>query len=169
MPGNVARHVQLAMPGRIQAVRSIMDALDTLILGGNRTIRVFGPMQQRVGELELIMKEKPLRDAMLSYAGNVLLISLAISIFTGLVVFLTLRALLIRPLQRMSSAMLDFSNNPEDASKVIKPSGRRDEIGKRQGAVIDHRSQIIQPPNANAIVGGHEPGGPRPGTFETLG
>ena len=40
MPGNVARHVEVAAPGRIQAVRSITEALDTLILGGDRTIRV---------------------------------------------------------------------------------------------------------------------------------
>ncbi len=143
MPGNVARHVELAMPGRIQAVRSITDALDTLILGGeNRTIRVFGPMTERNGTLELVMKEKPLRDAMLSYAGNVLLISLAISIFTGLAVFLTLRALLIRPLQRMSGAMLDFSNNPEDASKVIEPSGRRDEIGVAEVQLSSMQKQV---------------------------
>ena len=142
MPGNVARHVELAKPGRIQAVRSITDAFDTLILGGDRTIRVFGPMQERVGTLELVMKEKPLRDAMLSYAGNVLLISLAISVFTGLVVFLTLRALLIRPLQRMSSAMLDFSNNPENASKVIEPSGRRDEIGVAEVQLSSMQKQV---------------------------
>jgi len=129
MPGQVARHVQLASPGRIQAVRSITDALDTLIMGGDRNIRVFGPMKKRNGTLELVMKEKPLRDAMLSYARNVLLISLAISIFTGLVVFLTLRALLIRPMQRLSGAMLAFSKDPEDPSLVIEPTGRRDEIG----------------------------------------
>lgn len=129
MPGQVARHVELASPGRIQAVRSITDALDTLIMGGDRNIRVFGPMKKRNGTLELVMKEKPLRDAMLSYARNVLLISLAISIFTGLVVFLTLRALLIRPLQRLSGSMLAFSKDPEDASLVIEPTGRKDEIG----------------------------------------
>ena len=98
-------------------------------MGGDRNIRVFGPMKKRNGTLELVMKEKPLRDAMLSYARNVLLISLAISIFTGLVVFLTLRALLIRPMQRLSGAMLAFSKDPEDPSLVIEPTGRRDEIG----------------------------------------
>ncbi|MCJ8308431.1 MAG: HAMP domain-containing histidine kinase [Hyphomicrobiales bacterium] len=142
MPGNVARHVEVAAPGRIQAVRSITEALDTLILGGDRTIRVFGPMQQRDGQLELLMKDKPLRDAMLSYAGNVLLISLAISIFTGLVVFLALRALLIRPMQRMSSAMLEFSKHPEDPAKVIEPSGRHDEIGVAEEQLSSMQKQL---------------------------
>ena len=129
MPGEVARHIELAAPGRLQAMRSIADAFDTLINGGDRIIRVYGPLQQRSGILELLMDETPLRNAMLNYAGNVLLISLAISIFTGLVVFLTLRALLIRPMQNMTNAMLAFSDDPENASNVIEPSGRRDEIG----------------------------------------
>jgi signal transduction histidine kinase len=129
MPGEVVQHVRIAKPGRVEALRSIAEALDTLVLGGDRTIRAFGPMTQRDGTLELLMKEKPLRDAMLKYAGNVLLISLAISIFTGLVVFLTLRALLIRPMQHISSAMLAFSNDPENPSLIIEPSGRQDEIG----------------------------------------
>ncbi len=81
LPYNVHRHIMLEAPGRLQAVRSIADAMDTLMFGGDRTIRVYGPMKQRNGTLELLMNEKPLRDAMLMYAGNVLLISLAISIF----------------------------------------------------------------------------------------
>ncbi|MDD9910127.1 MAG: HAMP domain-containing sensor histidine kinase [Ahrensia sp.] len=129
MPEEIEDHVMLEAPGRAAAVRSMVDALDTLINGGDRIIRVYGPMQERPGELELVMKDEPLRAAMLSYAGNVLLISLALSFFTGLVVFLVLRWFLIRPLQRMSDAMLAFARDPEDASNVIEPSGRDDEIG----------------------------------------
>lgn len=142
MPSEVSRHVEVTAPGRIEAVRSILEAFDTLLLGGDRTIRVFGPMQQRDGQLELLMKEKPLRDAMLQYAGNVLLISLAISICAGLVVFLTLRALLIRPLQRMTGAMLDFSHDPEDPSLVIEPSGRHDEIGVAEVELAQMQKQL---------------------------
>lgn len=142
MPGEVARHVELAMPGRAEALRSIRDAMDTLILGGDRTIRVYGPMEQRSGTLELIMNEKPLREAMLSYAGNVMLISLGISLFTGLLVFLTLRWFLIRPMQRMSGAMLAFARDPEDASLVIEPSGRRDEIGIAEEQLSSMQKQL---------------------------
>ena len=142
MPGSVERHVALAEPGRIQAVKSITDALDTLFMGGDRTIRVFGPMKQRDGTLELVMRDKPLRDSMLSYAQNVLWISLAISIFTGIVVFLTLRALLIRPMQRMSGAMLAFSKDPENASLMIEPSGRHDEIGVAEEQFSAMQSQV---------------------------
>ncbi len=142
MPGEVVRHVQLKKPGREQALRSITEAFDTLIFGGDRIIRLYGPMQQRSGTLELLMKEKPLRDAMLTYAGNVLLISLAISILAGLAVFLTLRQLLIRPMQRISSTMLAFAEDPEDASLVIEPSGRRDEIGVAEEQLATMQKQL---------------------------
>lgn len=129
MPSDIDSHVLLEPPGRVAALRSITEAMDTLISGGDRIIRVFGPMQQRSGQLELVLKDAPLRDAMLGYARNVMLISLALSLFTGLVVFLVLRGFLIMPLRRMADAMLAFARDPEDASSVIEPTGRDDEIG----------------------------------------
>ena len=63
MPGEVEVHVQVATPGRIEALRSITQALDTLVFGGERTIRVYGPMKMRDGTLELLMKEKRLKRA----------------------------------------------------------------------------------------------------------
>ncbi len=142
VPNAVEKHVMLEEPGRRAAVRSIVDALDTMVNGGNRTIRVYGPMDKRPGELELVMKDKPLRDAMLTYAWNVLLISLAISLFTGMVVFLVLRWFLISPLRRMADAMLSFARDPENASNVIEPSGRDDEIGVTEVQLSSMQEQL---------------------------
>lgn len=142
MPGDVARHVALTAPGRRAAIGSIMEALDTLLFGGDRTIRVFGEMEQRSGQLELVMKDKPLRDAMLTYAGNVMLISLALSIFAGLVVFLVLRTLLITPMKKMTEAMLQFARDPEDVSGLIEPTGREDEIGTAEEQFSAMQKQV---------------------------
>ena len=143
MPAEIARHVALAPPGRINALASIADAFDTLLFGGrDRVIRVYGPMRQRSGQLELVMRERPLRMAMLSYAGNVALISLAISLVTGLLVFLALRALLIRPLQRMSRAMVRFADDPEDARARIAPTGRDDEIGVAEEQLAEMQARV---------------------------
>ena len=38
----------------VAEIDRVVDALDTLINGGDRTIRVYGPMEQRPGELELV-------------------------------------------------------------------------------------------------------------------
>lgn len=142
MPEEVSRSVELAQPGRLQAVASIADAFDTLLNGGDRVIRVYGPMQRRPGTLELLMREDALRNAMLSYAQNVLLISLAISVLTGLVVFLTLRQLLIRPLQKLTGVMARFSKEPEEAAHIIEPSGRGDEIGVAESQMSAMQKQV---------------------------
>ncbi len=142
MPPSVDRHVRVAEPGRLEALRSIMDAFDTLWSDGDRVIRVFGPMSQRYGVLELVMREEPLRAAMLGYARNVLLISLLISLATALLVFLTLRWFMIRPLQSMTGQMLAFARNPEDSNLIIKPSGRRDEIGVAEEQLSGMQRQV---------------------------
>lgn len=142
MLGDVARHIPLQQPGRIEATRTIVDAFDTLFNGGDRIIRVYGPMTERSGTLELVMKEKPLRDAMLVYAGNVMLISLLISLVTAFLVFLTLRWFLIRPMQRMTRSMLAFSKDPDDGDLVIEPSGRDDEIGVAEEQLQGMQQQL---------------------------
>lgn len=129
MPGQVDETIRLRMPGRNEALASISEAFTTLLSDGQRTIRLVGPMQSRAGELELVMREAPLRNAMLSYAINVLLISFFISLGAAVLVFGVLRWLLIRPLQRITGSMLDFAEAPEDPAHVINPSGRDDEIG----------------------------------------
>ena len=132
MPRSIDRHIPIAEPSRVRAVQSIMNAFDTLLFGGDRVIRVYGIMRQSEGTLELVKNEKPLRDAMLLYAGNVMLISLLISLATAIVIFVVLRWFLIRPLQSMASQMAAFATNPEDPDTIIQASGRRDEIGVTQ-------------------------------------
>lgn len=142
MPSEIDRHVLVEPPGRKAAMRSITEAMDTLINGGDRTIRVYGPMQQRSGQLELVMRDKPLRDAMLGYAGNVMLISFAISLLAGLVVFFVLRWLFIRPMRRISKAITAFADEPENAAHIIEPSGREDEIGVAEEQLSAMQKQL---------------------------
>lgn len=108
---------------------NIADAVDTLFAGGNgRVLRVLGETPSG-GELELIMDEDELHAAMVSYSVNTIWMSLIISVLTGALVFLTLNRLLVRPMRRMSQNMVTFTESPEDASRIITPSNRRDELG----------------------------------------
>ena len=142
MPRSIDDQVMVEAPGRIAAVNSITEAFDTLLFGGDRIMRVFGPMTRQEGVLELVMPDRPLRDAMLGYARNVAIISLLISIGTGILVFLTLRWFFIRPLQMMGDQIRAFAADPEDAKLVIKPSGRRDEIGIAEEQFSDMQKQV---------------------------
>jgi signal transduction histidine kinase len=57
---------------------------------------------------------------------------------TALLVFLSLFLILVRPMRRITTAMVTFRDNPEDASRIIAASTRRDEIGiaERELAVM---------------------------------
>jgi len=108
---------------------NIADAVDTLLFGGgHRIISVVGETPSG-GELELIMNERDLHAAMVSYSVTALWMSLVISMVTGALVFLALNRLLVRPMRRMSQNMVTFTERPEDESRIIVPSRRRDEIG----------------------------------------
>lgn len=101
----------------------------TLFSGGRRLYSVSGQMKSKRAEIHLVQQDRFLRNAMLAYAGNILLISLAISLITAGLVYLTLYFLIVRPIIRLSRNMDDFSKNPENVGLVFNPPQRHDEIG----------------------------------------
>jgi len=108
----------------------ITDALMVFGESGNRVIRVVGQPGFESGEfIEVVMEEAPLRTAMLRYGLDILGLSILISIITAALVYLTLDALLVKPMTRLTWNIVRFSERPEDPTRIIVPSGRRDEIG----------------------------------------
>ena len=130
MPGQIARDDDIRAMGPGQ---SIMAAFDTLFFGEGRTIRVVGHAQNGSDHIELVFDETPLRDAMVEFSINILLLSLMISAITASLVYISLRSLLVRPILKLLDNMASFTSNPEDVNAVIKPSGRSDEIGLTEG------------------------------------
>jgi signal transduction histidine kinase len=66
---------------------------------------------------------------MLGYSINIVWIAAILSIVTSGLLFFALNRLLVRPMRRLSANMVAFSAAPEDPSRLIKPSGRGDEVG----------------------------------------
>jgi signal transduction histidine kinase len=107
-----------------------MDAFEVLFLGQpDDVIRVVGPAPMGGDFLEIILDEAPLRKAMLTFSVNILLLSLAISGITAMLVFFALHYLLVRPMGHLTENMVAFRADPENHALIITESGRRDEIG----------------------------------------
>jgi signal transduction histidine kinase len=138
-PGMVKRVLYSAMPPNVDATVDlrastwyglIMDAFGTLFERHNRVLRVLGFSPRDGGAfLEIVIDETPMRLAMYSYSERILALSIAIALATASLIFLSLRWLTVRPIRRLTENMIAFRDRPEDASRVIVPSGRRDEIG----------------------------------------
>ena len=120
---------------------AIVESFGTLF-HGERVMRVIDrPIDGEIA-LEMIVREDALRDAMLAFGRNILILSLIISIVTAALVYLSLRWLFVRPMVRMSKNMQAFSDNPESASHIITPSTRRDEIGEAESRLRSMQEQL---------------------------
>lgn len=105
-------------------------AMNCLMEGGDRVLHVIAPTRIEGAEtIEVIVGEKPVRDALMLYAQSVLLLALLLSAVTAVLVFFSLYFILVRPMRRITRAMIAFRKNPEDASRIIQASPRKDEIG----------------------------------------
>ena len=108
----------------------VWDAIDTLINGGERILRVVGPSpRDPATSLEVLISEKALRTEMLQYSQRILLLSLIISFFTASLVFLTLHWFIVRPVKRLTNNMVSFSDDPTDEGRTLEPTTRHDEVG----------------------------------------
>ncbi len=108
----------------------IAQAFGSLVQGGNRVLHVIAPTRIRGAEtIEVIVGEKPIRAALVAYAWRIFQLALLISAVTAILVFVSLYVVLVRPMRHFTRAMIAFRDNPEDASRIISTSKRRDEIG----------------------------------------
>ncbi len=131
---------EIAVTG-LDPATAIVTAFETLLFGGDRAIRAVGPYEGD-GEIDVVFSEAGLRAAMLEYSKNILLLSLVISGFSAVLVYLSLRRLFVRPMQRLGEAMRLWAEAPEDPRRVVVPSGRSDEFGVAEQQIADMQRHV---------------------------
>lgn len=141
----------------VSIYRSIVDAFDTLFYSAQGNVmRVVGPAPRGGEFVEIVLDERPLRDAMLAFSANILLLSLAISAITGTLVYMSLLWLFVRPMRRMTAKMVAFGQSPEDPALILVPSSRTDEIGVAERELAEMQRELagtLQHKNRLASLG----------------
>jgi len=127
--------------GETDLIDQIRDVIRALFARPGRTIRI--DAMTAIGEgsdIVVVANEEPIRAALFVFSARVLALSIFVSALTSLLVFVSLYLILVRPMQRITAAMIDFRNNPEDPSRILHPSKRRDEIGtaERELSTLQH-------------------------------
>lgn len=123
----------------------IGDALMVYVVPDNRVIRVVGEPGFNPGEtVDVVMEEGPLKAAMMKYGFDILGLSILISIITATLVFLALDWLLVKPMTQLTRNMVRFAEQPEDPSRIIAPSKRRDEIGTAERELAAMQNELSQ-------------------------
>ena len=120
----------------------IWDALAVFFAGDERLIAVVG--EPVAGDkIRIVLPEAALRTAMVQYSLNILGLSIIISIITAALVYFALNTMLVRPMMRLTRNILRFSQHPEDASRIIVPSQRKDEIGIAERGLAHMQGELV--------------------------
>lgn len=140
---NNERHLILQMP-RVQRAPYLVDLrskdplswttpFETLFGAGGRMIRVMAKPRFLQGDfVEIVAPDAPLKRELTAQLIRLLAIAAFTSVMAGAVVYFSLNQLLVRPMLRITRAMEHFRADPDDPKAHIKPSGRRDEMGRAE-------------------------------------
>jgi signal transduction histidine kinase len=107
----------------------LAGTLETLVFGGDRTLRIVGAGDSDESLVEVLMPEAPLRRDLLFYSRNIFILSLIVAVMTAAALYIIVRNILIAPIRRMTGHIVGFREAPENATLIVPPSPRRDEIG----------------------------------------
>jgi signal transduction histidine kinase len=151
-PGSKVLMLSSAMPPNIDATVDltkntffgmIVSAFETLTRTENRVLRVMGKSPQEPGiVVEVVVDEAPLRAVMFGYGGRILVLSIAISVFTAVLVYFSLYFLMVVPMRRITSSMVSFRQDPNDPEAAISASTRSDEIGTAQRELATMQARL---------------------------
>jgi signal transduction histidine kinase len=142
MPPLVTHQYNLA---DVTPVRAISDAFDTILFGGQRVIRVYGPVGDDPDmQIDLVFEDTQLRHDMLIYARNVFFLSVLISMITAGLLFFSINRLLLRPVQRVTDNMQAFSEDPENPGNIIVPVAAVDELTAAEGHLAAMQTRLQQ-------------------------
>ena len=117
---------------------SLLAPFQDIFSDGAGTLRVTAssPVQGH-DALELLIPREKLRDALLDFMKRIFWWSLFIAIVTGALIYWTMSALIIRPVQQLAEDMTTFREDPEVRRSIQSRSNRKDEIGQLQREFTD--------------------------------
>src|SRR5271154_3770165 len=138
---------ELVLPGATPAAAEVISADDGSFFDGigatfralftapGTIVKVGSSSPPDEAAIEVTFDETPLIEALWRVSHNFLNISLTIAAVVTCVLWAALWSMVLRPVRRLTSNIIAFGENPQDESRVIAPSGRRNEIGRAETAL----------------------------------
>lgn len=143
LPDDAAARITVLDLRRSEEVNTVAHAIDCLLAGPGRLLRVLAEPRFESGEvLEVVLEEAPLQRALREEAREIFLFSLFLSVVVGALVYVSLIVLIVRPVRRLTTGIQRFRDAPLDISLAFRPSGRGDEIGLAEAALADMEKQV---------------------------
>lgn len=155
VPGPVTTMVDLRDPSPFYLIRG---ALMQLTGPDEGVIRVLGSPTQAAGQLiEVTLPQAPLRSAMIEYGIRILWLSAVISIISAGLLFVAVRAVMVKPIKRVVASMQSYSEQPEDVRRIMTPASRITELRQAEETLAGLQTQLtgsLKQKERLALLGG---------------
>lgn len=140
LPGQIDATYDLRSATAFQLMR---NALGEMRRTEPRIIRVIGdPVRQGGLLIEITLDTSNLQNELWEYGQRILLLSLLISGVTALLLYLSIRAFVVAPMQRVIRSMSDYAKAPEDVNRIITPQSRILEIREAEAALNQMQTDL---------------------------
>jgi signal transduction histidine kinase len=114
---------------------SIAATFHALFAAPGTVVKLSAPAQANEPAIEFAFDETSLIQSLRRVSGNFLTISLTIAAVVTCVLWAALWRMVLQPVRRLTSNIIAFGESPQDASRVIAPTGRGNEIGRAEAAL----------------------------------
>jgi signal transduction histidine kinase len=92
--------------------------------------------------IEVVVPQAPLKTDLIAYGRRILALSFLIALIAASVIYVLLHFLVVRPMARVTASVEQFRMDPGGWTRRLKPTTRRDEIGRAQNALSDMEEAV---------------------------
>lgn len=121
---------------RSTALDRSLSAIGAFFAPDDRILIVYdeGSAPDRI--IEVVMPHAPLKQRIQAFGWRIIGLSLLIALFAATLIYLLLHWLVVRAMKRVTTSVERFGENPGGWTRRLKPTRRRDEIGRAQNALL---------------------------------
>jgi signal transduction histidine kinase len=123
---------------------SVVHAMETLLAPAGRVITILGDAPMGGEAVAITMDEQPLKSGMEAFSKRILAMTLVMSAIVAILATIALNVMVLRPVRRLTSNITEFGADPENAARVIIPSGRNHEIGQAEAALARMEGSLVR-------------------------
>ena len=125
-------------------VISMAHAVETMLAPRGRVITILGDAPMGGEAVAITMDEAPLRHGMEDYSKRLLVMTLAMSAIVATLATIAFNMMVLRPVRRLTTNITEFGADPENAARIITPSGRNHEIGQAEAALAIMQGSLVR-------------------------
>ena len=132
------------LPSKVDEIDDLRETDWTRLLGAayrtltstdDRVLTVLSAAPMNANAIEVTMDEAPLKQAMHRFSKRILIYSLIVSVIVATLAALAMHHMILGPVRRLTTSIMDFGADPGDQSRIIVPSNRAHEIGQAERAL----------------------------------